>query len=507
MTTQRPNIILFVADHWRGDVMGHLGDKAAKTPSLDRLVAEDAVSFRNAFCQNPVCTPSRCSFMSGWYPHVRGHRTMQYMLHPEQGEPNLLKMLKDNGYFVYWGGKNDLVPGQFGFDDYCHVKHRATAEEAKQWGYTLRPSYHGGDQKWRGEPGGDNYYSFYWGKFDTEGEDRYFDEDWAHIMGAIDLVKNHDGAQPFCLFLPLEYPHPPFAVEDPWFSMIDRDALPAPIPRPEDWGPSIRKIIAEKQGLEEWSESRFRELKATYYAMCSRVDHQLGLLVDSLRETNQYDNTALFFFSDHGEYAGDYGLVEKTENTFEDCLVRVPLVVKPPRGLDAVPGVRKQLVELVDVSATVFEMLGIDPGYTHFGKSLVPLLHSTEGDHRDAVFCEGGRLPGEAHAVGPQPPAHVDPTGSLYWPRMSSQVEEEVFYHEKAAMCRTRDYKYVTRLKEKDELYDLNKDPRELRNCIDDPAYAEVLIDMKDRMLRWYLGTGDVVPHQLDARGAPRKKK
>ena len=77
---KQPHIIIFNPDQWRGDVMGHLGNPAAVTPNLDHIIEHDAVSFRHAFCQNPVCTPSRCSFMTGWYPHVRGHRTMFHML-------------------------------------------------------------------------------------------------------------------------------------------------------------------------------------------------------------------------------------------------------------------------------------------------------------------------------------------------------------------------------------------------------------------------------------------
>ena len=90
---KKPNIIIFNPDQWRSDVMGCHGNQAAVTPFLDQFVETDAVSFDNAFCQNPVCTPSRCSFMSGWYPLVRGHRTMYHMLHPELDEPNLLKVL------------------------------------------------------------------------------------------------------------------------------------------------------------------------------------------------------------------------------------------------------------------------------------------------------------------------------------------------------------------------------------------------------------------------------
>ncbi len=111
---KRPNILLFNPDQWRADVMGHFGNPAAVTPTLDGFAETDATSFSNAFCQNTVCTPSRCSFMTGWYPHVRGHRTMHHMLRPD--EPMILKTLKEEGYFVWWGGKNDVVPAQNSFD-------------------------------------------------------------------------------------------------------------------------------------------------------------------------------------------------------------------------------------------------------------------------------------------------------------------------------------------------------------------------------------------------------
>ena len=137
-----PHIVIFNPDHYRGDVLGHMGNPAAVTPNLDRLVATDAVSFRNAFCQNPVCSPSRCSFMSGWYPHVRGHRTMHHLMRPD--EPVLLRTLKQHGHFVWWGGKNDLVPAQHGFADYCDVKYVPPRKPLPTWG---------GDDSCRGEPG------------------------------------------------------------------------------------------------------------------------------------------------------------------------------------------------------------------------------------------------------------------------------------------------------------------------------------------------------------------
>ena len=485
---QQPHIIIFNPDQWRGDVMGHLGNPAALTPNLDQIVEKDAVSFRYAFCQNPVCTPSRGSFMTGWYPHVRGHRTMFHMLQPD--EPVLLQILKDEGYFVWWGGKNDLVPRQNGFAEYCDVKYEAPRE--------LRPNLHRADE-WRGDPAGDNYYSFFAGKLESGDEKVYYDNDWAMIDGAVDLIRNAPPDQPLCIYLPLSYPHPPYGVEDPWFSDIDRDLIPPRYPTP-DWEkkPSLVAGIYERQGLQGWSEERFNELRAVYYGMCARADAQFGMVVDALKASGIYDDSAIFFFSDHGDFTGDYGLVEKTQNTFEDCLTRVPLIVKPPAAVRIEPGIREQLVELIDFSATAYEWAGIEPGYDHFGRSLTSLIGGAEEEHRDAVFCEGGRLIGEEQAMEKDSPSFYDPAG-LYWPRVQLQGSE-AGEHSKATMCRTRDYKYVRRLYESDELYDLRRDPGELENRIDDPAYTAILSELRERMLTWYQTTCDVVPHKTDVR-------
>ena len=98
------------------------------------------------------------------------------------------------------------------------------------------------------------------------------------------------------------------------------------------------KGLYERMGMQRWTEERWHELRATYYGMCARVDHQLGLIVEALWAEGIYGETAIFFYSDHGDFTGDYGLVEKTQNTFEECLVRVPLVMKPPARFPVRPG-------------------------------------------------------------------------------------------------------------------------------------------------------------------------
>jgi arylsulfatase A-like enzyme len=487
---RRPNIVIFNPDQWRGDVLGHMGDPAAVTPNLDRAVETDFVSFRNAYCQNTVCTPSRCSFMSGWYPHTAGHRTMHHMLRPH--EPNLLRTLKNNGYHVWWGGKNDLVPGQLGYEDYCHVKYQPDRPPLRMWGP---------HDAARGKPGEDSFYSFYVGKLEPEdGEEIYRDGDWANVLGAVEHIRNAPKDQPLCIFLPLTYPHPPYAVEEPFYSMIDRSKLPPRTRCPEGWNAkaSILRGIREIQGLTEWSEDRWTELRATYYGMCARVDRQFGMVMEALQEAGVYDDTAVFFFADHGDYTGDFDIVEKTQNTFEDSLSRVPFLVKPPAWAPVQARVSDALVELIDFPATVEALTGIEPAHTHFGRSLLPVLAGETDEHRDAAFCEGGRLHGESQCME-LPSVRKGDRPSPYWPRIQLQTQEGP-EHTKATMCRTRRYKYVHRLYDSDELYDLEQDPHETDNRIDDPALASVLAELKDRTLRWHLETADAVPHDTDQR-------
>jgi arylsulfatase A-like enzyme len=481
-----PHLLIFNPDSWRGDVLGHLGHPAAQTPVLDRMVREDSVSFRNAFVQNPVCTPSRCSFMTGWYPHTAGHRTMRHMLRPH--EPMLLRTLKQNGYHVFWGGKNDVVPRQLGFDDYCSVKYEPPGPFERgthSW------------NEWRGDPKGDSYFSFYFGKLEPEvRNDVYYDWDQAHVLGAIEQIKHAPKDKPLCLFMPLGLPHPPYAVPDPWYSAIDRAKVPPRVKPPRGWTgkPGMARATAENNRLKDWDEDRWAELRATYYATCMRADYFLGQLLEALKGAGLYDDTAIFVFSDHGDFTGDYSLVEKTQNTFEDCLTRSPFIIKPPKGVPVKPGVRNALVELIDFPATVEALTGMPAKHTHFGRSLLPILAGESDQHRDAVFCEGGRNQGEKHAMEFQGDWEY-----LYAARVSVQARE-TGEHGRATMVRTHRHKYVRRLYEQDELYDLERDPGEVENRIDDPDYRAVLGELKERLLTFFQETADVVPWDLDTR-------
>jgi len=213
-----------------------------------------------------------------------------------------------------------------------------------------------------------------------------------------------------------------------------------------------------------------------------------------LKQAGIYEDTALFFFSDHGDYTGDFGLVEKAQNLFEDCLTRVPFLLKPPANYTCHAGNRQALVELVDIPATVYELADICPPYSHFGKSLLHLVEKDEG-HREAVFCEGGRCERESQCDE----ADAEDPKSLYWPRTSIQKENDVA-HGKAIMCRTARYKYVYRAQEDDEFYDLEKDPQECHNLVFQPEYADVLGGGRQRVLDFLAQSCDIVPWVADPR-------
>ncbi len=337
------------------------------------------------------------------------------------------------------------------------------------------------------------------GRLDTGGDEFYEDQDWHNVRATIEFLR-HPPREPYCVFLALSEPDTPYGVEEPWFSMIDRAKLPprVPAPQPGDGKPSMLMGMVERYNLGNWTEPQFDELRAAYLGLCSRTDHHYGMILDALRDSGAYDDAAVFFFSDHGDYTGDFGVVDINQNTFEDCLTRVPLVIKPPVGMPVRPRVSDALVELIDIAATVEALAGIEPRHTHFGRSLLQVVAGTTDEHRDAVFCEGGRLHGERHCMELESARSHEPS-SIYWPRVGLQPSEGP-EHTKAVMCRTRDYKYVHRLYEADELYDLRTDPREQHSRVADPGMAPVLAAMKDRLLRHWLETADAVPHDPDQR-------
>ena len=489
MEKRKPNILIFNPDQMRADTLAHLGNPASKTPFLDEFSRKDAVSFRYAFCQNTVCVPSRCSFLTGLYPHVNGHRTMNHML--RRHETSLLKELKDAGYYVWMNARNDFLAAQ---EEGIFKEHAADI-------------FYGGDRKpapgtkenVRGGPGSKHFYSFYMGELDTDENGKNETVDDEAVQKAAELILEYDREEPFCMFLALQYPHPPYQIEEPYFSAIDKRKLKERVTLTEEEMAKKPKILSELQRelkLDGLTEADWDELRSCYLGMCQKVDDYFKMVCDALKEKGIYEDTAIFFFSDHGDYTGDYGIVEKTQNTFEDCLVRVPFLIKPPASYEVDPGISDSLVELVDFYATAMEMSGVQPAHSHFGKSLLPILRDRQLPHRRYVYSEGGRRSGEIHCDETNG-RQISPF-DLYYPRKKAQQDDVA--HTKATMIRTEKYKYIRRLYESDEFYDLEIDPQEKENRIEDEAYAQIIAELRLKMLEWYQDTCDVVPYDEDER-------
>ena len=273
--TQRPHIIIFNPDEMRADAMGHMGNPAAVTPFLDEFARTEAVSFSRAYCQNPVCVPSRCSFFTGLYPHVNGHRTMSHLLRP--GEATLFSELKAAGYHVWMNDRNDLLAGQI--PGWCE----SHADEI-YYGGQKRQGPGPVDPGLRGRPGGKHYYSHMEGRLGTDENGLRYNGDDEVVDAAIDRIRHRPADRPLCMFLGLMYPHPPYQIEEPYFSAVDREKLP-PRVRPEECRGKSRILseIRRYAGMDAYTEADWNELRAVYLGMCAKVDAQFRRLVDALK--------------------------------------------------------------------------------------------------------------------------------------------------------------------------------------------------------------------------------
>jgi arylsulfatase A-like enzyme len=469
--TELPNVLLFMPDQLRADCVGAFGNSVVRTPTIDAL-AERGVRFANAYSQHSACAQSRISMFTGWYPHVAGHRTLEHLLAPE--EPNVFARLRQAGYHVALAGaRGDMFgPG-------------VTRASCDRFGFTVPPSLEDLG-RWHTspfEPGSKWYDVFYGGPIDGE----LFDLDAATVGTAVDWLA--EGLpEPWCLFVALVFPHPPFAVERRWYGLYDGVEVPAPVPPTFAGKPGFYRELHQRLGLERMTRNDWAEVARTYYAMISRVDDQLGRVLDALDRAGQAERTVTFFFTDHGEYLGDYGLVEKWPSGVDDVLVRNPLIVHDPRGA---AGVASACVEMVDLTATLEDLAGLAPGL-HFGRSLRPLLADPSALHRDAAFSEGGFLVREE-------PWLEDGDEGPYRHKQAIQHERTDLAGRVVAV-RTDDWCYIERLYEGPELYDRRSDPRETTNLAGRPEHAAVERELRDRIFRWLFETSDIVPARRDPR-------
>lgn len=442
---ERPNILWYCTDQQRFDTIAALGHPHVRTPTLDRLTTE-GTAFTHAYCQSPICTPSRASFMTGMYPaRVRNCRNGNeaWPDHP----PLISKLIAQAGY-------DCGMIGKFHLQSSGHRTEPRLDDGYRWWKFSHAPRDdwpEGHDYaEWVREQGGDLNAL-------RESPDRVPTElhqtTWATERSLEFLKEPRD--QPWCLTINVYDPHPPFIPPRSYADQFDPTELPGPYFRESDLEQQAKLAGLDFQTTAVHpDEFDGRLQQALYFAMIAQIDDQFARLLEALEQSGQRDNTVIIFTSDHGETLGDHGLLFKGCRFYEG-LVRVPLIFSWPGRIQQ--NLRSDaLVELIDLSATLLDLAGVSPPEAMQGRSLWPILsgEAPPESHRDFVRCE-------------------------YFDALDPHFCVGEGDHTFGTMYRNRRYKLVVYHGHGlGELYDLQNDPWEFENLWDDPAHQSLKSDL-----------------------------
>ena len=491
------NFLFLFADEMSASALGCYGNPVVQTPEFDRIASE-GTRFDKCFVQNPVCSPSRCSLMTGTYVHNRGHRTLWHLLQPD--EPSLFRYLKKSGYEIKWFGKNDLYSDSY-LDEVCDDIDQKRAGKEKLpsrsfAGYESRiPAFQ------PGEPGAK---TFLMKPGESDGNERPMEPDIGRALDYLENRKKED--PPFFLYLPISMPHPPYTVCREFYEKYRPEEVAPLLDDPVEGKPSYEEWIRKYRDMDSLPREVFEKIYAVYLGSVSYIDWMMGELDRMLEKKGLKDNTMVIISSDHGDWHGTRRLVEKWPNAMDDELIHVPLIIRMPGGKRG--HVVQEQTELLDLFATVLEGAEIPAEHTHFSRSLIPQIMGGKGDGNRAVFCEGGYDVREPHCFEGYPgrtlPGGNNPKAaavarSLYGPKRDMQQERPETVC-RTVMVRTLDYKLVRRTSGEHELYDLKRDPAEHRNLYSHEQYREARTELEQRLLDWYLATSDTVPVKEDFR-------
>lgn len=446
MATERPNILFIMADQLAAPALPFNGHPHVKTPHLSEL-ASNGVVFENAYCNSPLCAPSRFSMMSGKLPSRIGAYDNAAFFSAEI--PTIAHYLRDLGYYTCLVGKMHFVgPDQLhGFED------RITTDiYPSDFGWTpdwqnfdVRPSwYH-------------NLMSVVQAGVCESSNQLDFDEEVAFRAER----KIHDLARgrhrrPYMLMVSFTHPHDPFTITPEYWNRyelaeIDLPAVP-PIPYDQMDQHSQRLYHVCGLGQYQQTEERVHNARHAYYGMISYIDDKVGQLVRTLDATGQMEDTIILFVSDHGEMLGERGLWYKM--SFFEWSARVPMLFYAPQRFS--PRRVAQPVSLVDLLPTLVEL--VNEGVAHEyvdkldGASLQPWL-------------EGGQVEDPAPVLGEM---------------LGEGAIAPLF------MIRRDGFKYVFSQTDPEQLYDLDADPHELTNLAGQEMYDQVRSAFhKELMAHW----------------------
>ncbi|HEY4311154.1 MAG TPA: sulfatase [Pirellulales bacterium] len=370
----RPNVLWICADDHAAYVFGADGNRQVRTPRLDQLAAE-GTRFSHAYCNAPVCTASRQSFLTGRYPHRVGVTVLKTPL--SESAVTLPEMLREAGYRTCGIGKmhfNSALAHGFEkridmpeYGRWLAMQEReplpTDVELLPQW----KP-FHDPARVWL------NSFCRPYAAHEADMAGTFFADTAARELAESDARSN----KPFFLMVSFYEPHSPFHFPVEFRDRIDPTQMPVYKAAPEDDAqiPAIFRDLttSEKQGI-----------AAAYYTSVEFLDKNVGRVLDALSAAGHGDDTLVIYTGDHGYMLGQHGRFEK-HCSFEPA-IRVPLVMRLPARVPA-GAVSPALVELIDVVPTVLDLCGIDKPTTVEGRSLAGVLDGTNEQHRDCVFVE-----------------------------------------------------------------------------------------------------------------------
>lgn len=469
----RPHVLVIHADQFRFDCLGVMGHPDVRTPNLDAL-ARDGVLFRNSFCTWPVCTPSRYSLLSGQTVSQHRGRTNRATLPP--GTPTFASLLRAGGYTTAAVGKMHFTPAYLdvGFSRLLLAEQNGRGRLVDDYHRDLRA--HGlidsvdlidQEQPYRGRAG-DSYWKSFGAGVSNLPEAQH-STTWIGDR-AVEALGQWSAQQPCLLMAGFIKPHHPFDPPERWHALYD----PARLTVLPGWtDPPLDRDLAYRPGYFDnrtLTLPALRQVMADYYATISQVDAQVGRMLDALKRQRLYDQTLIVFTSDHGEYLGFHHLILKG-NLMYDPLVKVPLILKFPRQKHAGQS-SDALVSSIDVTRTILDEAGIKPG---------PDMHG---------------LPLEAVAAG------KSPGRSFVFTEDSGMV---------MVRSRTRKLLYSPR-PGRSLFFDLERDPYELEDRIDDASASRDVQSMTQALLRWLVADDrsgpyvDLEAKQIERPNVPRDR-
>lgn len=431
----RYNVLFIISDDLNTNLATY-GHPLVKSPNVDR-VARWGLRFERAYCQFPLCNPSRASFLTGMRPdHTRVYDNSVHFRENIPECVTLPEFFRRKGYITARVGKifHYGVPTQIGtsglddpqsWDLVVNPRGRDKDEEAKI--FSLIPGQFGGTLSWLAAEGTDEEQT-----------------DGIGATEAIKLLEKHQNER-FFLAVGFYRPHTPYVAPRKYFDLYPLDKIIVPSIPPGYFDTIPKLAVTLKKEEAAMDENLKKQAIQAYYAAITFMDAQLGRVLDAVERLHLRDNTIIVMTSDHGYHMHEHGLWQK-RTLFEES-TRVPLLIAVPGTKHAGKSTRA-IVEMVDLYPTLAELCGFQPPANLDGTSLVSILNNPD-------------LPGKQAAIT----------------QVTRTVQKQIVFGYTVRTARWRYTEWDDGNQGK-ELYDHEADPQEMRNLANDPQYAQVMVEL-----------------------------